>query len=105
MVRAFKKVSIFADTFNQVHIVVSAKNKHLKIQSSNASVGATDEEIPATLEGDDIEINFNAKYITEALSVMGGDSVTFAVAGPGKPMVIEDSPKRGFLYLVMPMNR
>lgn len=105
VVRAFRKVSIFADTFNQVHIVVQPSDKKFTIQSSNSAVGATDEEIPSALEGDDIEINFNAKYITEALSVMGGDSIVFSVAGPGKPMVIEDSPRRGFLYLVMPMNR
>lgn len=105
VVRAFRKVSIFADTFNQVHISLTPKDKRLMIQSSNSSVGATDEDIPASLDGEEIDINFNAKYITEALSVMGGDSVTFAVAGAGRPMVLEDSPKRGFLYLVMPMNR
>jgi DNA polymerase III subunit beta len=105
VVRAFRKVSIFADSFNQVHIALVPSKNTLSVQSSNTSVGATDEEIPSSLEGDDIEINFNAKYITEALSVMGGDSATFSIAGPGKPMVIEDSPKRGFLYLVMPMNR
>lgn len=105
VVRAFRKVSIFADTFNQVHMNVKTSEKRFTIESSNASVGATDEEIPSALEGDDIEMNFNAKYITEALSIMGGDSISFAIAGPGKPMVIEDAPKRGFLYLVMPMNR
>lgn len=105
VVRAFRKVSIFADTFNQVHMRVLPSGKRFSIESSNSSVGATDEEIPSALEGEDIEINFNAKYITEALSVMGGDSVSFAIAGAGKPMVIEDSPRRGFLYLVMPMNR
>lgn len=105
VVRGFRKVAIFADTFNQVHMNVSISAKRFTIESSNASVGATDEEIPSVLEGDDIEMNFNAKYITEALSVMGGDSISFAIAGAGKPMVMEDSPKRGFLYLVMPMNR
>lgn len=105
VVRGFRKVTIFADTFNQVHLSVQPTAKRFTIQSSNSSVGATDEEIPSVLEGGDVEMNFNAKYITEALSVMGGDSVTFAIAGPGKPMIIEDSPKRGFLYLVMPMNR
>lgn len=105
VVRGFRKVTIFADTFNQVHMNVSVSDKKFTIESSNASVGATDEEIPSSLEGDDIEMNFNAKYIIDALSVMGGDSISFAIAGVGKPMVIEDSPKRGFLYLVMPMNR
>ncbi|MEK7063122.1 MAG: DNA polymerase III subunit beta [Patescibacteria group bacterium] len=105
VVRAFRKVSIFADTFNQVHIAVKPSEKKFAVQSSNTAVGETDEEVPGALDGQDVEINFNARYITDALSVIGGDSVTFSVAGAGKPMIIEDSPKRGFLYLVMPMNR
>ncbi len=103
--RAFKKVSIFADSFNQVHLALLPSKKIFTVQSSNASIGETNEEIPASLEGEDVEINFNARYITDALQVVGGDSVSFSVAGPGKPMIIEDAPKRGFLYLVMPMNR
>lgn len=103
--RAFRKVSIFADTFNQVHITLKPSSKKFAIQSSNTSVGETDEDIASVLEGEDIEINFNARYITDALSVIGGDSVSFSIAGPGKPMIIEDTPKRGFTYLVMPMNR
>lgn len=105
IVRAFRKVSIFADTFNQVHITLHPSEKKLSVQSSNTSVGETNEHIAAVLEGEDIDINFNARYITDALSVLGGDSISFSVAGPGRPMIIEDVPKRGFLYLVMPMNR
>jgi DNA polymerase-3 subunit beta len=105
VVRAFRKVSIFADTFNQVHLHTLPEQKKFTIQSSNTAVGATDEDIDATIEGEDIEINFNAKYITDALQVIQSDSVSFSIAGKGKPMVIEDAPRRGFLYLVMPMNR
>jgi DNA polymerase-3 subunit beta len=105
VVRAFRKVSIFADTFNQVHISLSPSQKTFAIQSSNTAVGETDETIPAVIEGDDLEINFNARYITDAVQVVQSDSVTLSIAGPGKPMIIEDAPKRGFLYLVMPMNR
>lgn len=105
VVRAFRKVQIFADSFNQVHVRVEPEGQRFSIQSSNAAVGETDEHIPASIEGEEVAMNFNAKYITEALAVMGGDSVAFSIAGPGKPMVIEDAPGRGFLYLVMPMNR
>lgn len=105
VVRAFRKVQIFADAFNQVHITVDPVAHRFSIQSSNAAVGETDEDIPASVEGEQIAMNFNAKYITDALSVMGGDSTSFAIAGPGKPMVLEDTPNRGFMYLVMPMNR
>ncbi len=105
VVRAFKKVSIFSDSFHQVKLIIHPSKKVFSIQSSNTGVGSTDESIPAAIEGDPLEINFNAKYITDALGALTADSITFSIAGPGKPMVIEDSPRRGFLYLVMPMNR
>jgi DNA polymerase-3 subunit beta len=79
--------------------------KKFTVRAVNESIGETMDHIPATLEGEDIDINFNARYITEALSVVGGDSVSFGIAGHGKPMMMTDVPHRGFTYLVMPMNR
>lgn len=103
--RAFRKISIFTDSFNQVHISLKTSEKTFTVRAVNASVGETVDHIPAVLEGEDIDINFNAKYIVDALSIVAGDSVTFSIAGAGKPMVMNDVPSKGFTYLVMPMNR
>ncbi len=104
-IRAFKKIAIFTDTFNQVHLSLKPSESKFTVRAVNASVGETVDSIPATLDGEDIDINFNARYITEALSTVGGDSISFGVAGHGKPMIMTDVPHRGFTYLVMPMNR
>jgi len=104
-IRAFKKVSIFTDSFNHVHLAPRPSEKTFSVKALNASIGETDDAIPATLEGEDIDINFNARYITDALPVVSGDSVTFSIAGHGRPMVITDVPHKHFTYLVMPMNR
>jgi DNA polymerase-3 subunit beta len=104
-VKAFRKISIFLDSFNQVHISIHPSEKSFTVRAVNASVGETVDHVPAALEGEDIDINFNARYITEALGVVSGDSVAFSVAGPGRPMVMTDVPHKGFTYLVMPMNR
>jgi len=104
-VRAFRKVSIFTDSFNQIHISFRLTEKTFSIRAVNASVGEAVDNIPAVLEGEDIDINFNARYIMDALAVVSGDSVHFSSAGAGKPMLITDVPHKGFTYLVMPMNR
>ncbi len=101
----FKKVSIFTDSFNHVHLSFKPSDKVFTVRAVNALVGETVDHIPATIEGEDIDINFNARYITDALPVIGGDSVAFSTAGHGKPMIITDVPHKGFTYLVMPMNR
>jgi len=104
-IRAFRKVSIFTDSFNQVHISLKPSDATFTVRAVNASVGETVDHFPAVFTGEDIDINFNAKYIMDALSVVAGDSITFSVAGAGKPMVMTDNPSKGFTYLVMPMNR
>ncbi|MBV9349911.1 MAG: DNA polymerase III subunit beta [Patescibacteria group bacterium] len=104
-VQAFRKISIFTDSFNQVHIAMKPSEKTFTVRAVNASVGETTDHVPAALEGEDLDINFNAKYVTDALSSISGDSIAFSVAGAGRPMVIRDVPNKGFTYLVMPMNR
>ncbi len=103
-VRAFRKVSIFTDTFSQVHVSLKPSEKKFIVRAVNASVGETVDSIPCTIEGEDIDINFNIHYIIDVLSAIATDSVVFSVAGAGKPMVIT-GPNAGFTYLVMPMNR
>ena len=103
--QAFRKISIFMDSFNQVHLSLKPSENAFTVRALNASVGETLDKIPAALDGEDIDINFNARYIIEALSVVPGDSVVFSTAGQGRPMVMTDVPHRGFTYLVMPMNR
>ena len=104
-IQAFKKVNIFTDSFNHVHLSFKPSDSVFTVRAVNASVGETVDHIPAQVTGEDIDINFNARYIIEALPLVSGDSIRFSTAGHGKPMVITDSPHKGFTYLVMPMNR
>lgn len=103
--RAFRKVSVFTDAYNQVELALAPSKKTFVVSAMNAAVGETHEELDAALQGDDLTINFNARYILDALGAVSGDSVVFKVAGAGKPMVIEEAPNHGLTYLVMPMNK
>lgn len=104
-VRAFRKVSVFTDQSQQITITLSPKTKKATIEAKNTSVGETNETLDAVISGDEITMHFNARYITDALSAISSDSIEMQFVGPQKPLVVRDVPDRGFLYLVMPMNR
>lgn len=104
-VRAFRKVAIFTDAYNQVELALTPDKKEFSVSATNAAVGETHESLDAALSGDGITISFNVRYILDALAIMAGDSVAFKIAGPGKPMVLGEVPEKGFTYLVMPMNK
>ena len=103
--KTMRKVSVFVDSANQVTLSALPKDKLFTVEAHNTQVGETKEEMESVIEGDEVVINFNARYILDALSTITSDSVVFNIAGVGKPMVISDVPDKGFTYLVMPMNK
>jgi DNA polymerase-3 subunit beta len=105
LINILKLSNIFADSFNQINIRVSPKEKVLEIKSKNANVGENVNKLLATVEGEEIEINFNHKYIIDCFQSIDSDSVSLSFNGLNKPMVIRGVSDKSFTYLVMPMNR
>jgi len=105
LINSLKKINIFSDKFNQVCFHISSKQRKCTLTSSNQEVGETAEQLQAAVEGEDLEINFNHRYITDALQIIPSDSVSLSFSGLGKPMVMEGVSDQSYLYLVMPMNK
>ncbi len=101
--QALKKTNIFLNKFLQLTITISGGTFTLSAQSGEA--GATTESIQATVEGEDITLNFNQRYISEALPHIQSESIILKCAGFGRPMVIEGVHDNSLRYLVMPMNK
>jgi len=102
---ALKKIAIFSDSFSKVSIDVSPKEKKFILLAQNMDIGETIETVQAALEGDDMAINFNHKYISDVYGVIQSDSTQLSFAGPGKPLRIQGIGDTSFVYIVMPMNR
>jgi len=105
LINTLKLSNVFSDTFNQINIKVSAKDKILELKTKNANIGENINKLTATVVGEDIEINFNFKYIIDCFQSIDSDSVSLSFNGLNKPMVIKGISDKSFTYLVMPMNR
>lgn len=103
LVQAFKKTNIFLNKFLQVGLHVTKTS--LTISANSGEVGNTTESMKAQSEGDDLTLNFNQRYISEALSHFIDDSISLHMAGIGRPLVIKGSHDTSVRYLVMPMNK
>ena len=80
----------------------------LKI-SCETDKGKINDLISCTLDGEDIEINFNQNYLIDALKACDDDYVVLRIANRGKGMVIiprdEDvKEETSYLQLVMPVR-
>lgn len=103
LLHAFKKSNIFLNKFFQVGMHVT--NAAVTISATSGDVGATTESVKATTEGDDLTLNFNQRYVAEALPHLNSDSMVMHFAGIGRPMVLEGVDDTSLRYLVMPMNK
>ena len=76
----------------------------LTISAESGDVGRAYDELAATLEGEAIEIAFNAEYLTDALGIMDSDSVVWQLSGPESPGLLKRSDDPEYIYVVMPMR-
>lgn len=97
--------TIFSDKFNQIRFKVKPGGKLFEIETNNIDVGESKTRIDSVLEGSDVEINFNHRYITDCFQSITSDSVGLYLNEIGKPMVIKGIGDNQFTYLVMPMNK
>lgn len=105
LVNSLKISTIFTDTFNHVKLIVHSKEKQIEIVSKNNDVGENSSLITSTIKGDDINLNFNFRYISDAFNSLKSDSLVFMFSGPSTPLVIKGINDSSFSYVVMPMNR
>ncbi|TAH71513.1 MAG: DNA polymerase III subunit beta [Anaerolineaceae bacterium] len=71
--------------------------------SINTAIGSMKEEIDIALEGKDIIIGFNPKFLMDALRVIDDESVDMYLINPKAPCFIRDK-EQSYIYLILPVN-
>lgn len=74
------------------------------LTAASAEHGDNSQFVPAVLNGEEMELAVNSRYLQEGLPVMG-DDVRLGLLSPVEPLILrpDDNPD-SFLYLVMPMQ-
>ena len=96
--------NIFSDKFNKIKIKVSPSAKKFLFESKNDDVGEVSSNLGGALSGEDVEVGFNHKYVSDCLQSISADSVSFQFKGPHSPLVVKGVGDKSFTYLVMPMS-
>ena len=81
-------------------INVTDGSMEMKIQSA---MGSMNEDIDISIEGRDIMIGFNPKFILDALRVIDEDEITMYMINPKAPCFIRDQEET-YIYLILPVN-
>ena len=98
---SLKLVNIFSDDFNQIKILVNKKAFSLETKNT---LGKNEIKVAAAVVGEDLEANFNYKYIQDAFAAITTDSFE-CIFNPLKPLLIRPIGDKTFTYIVMPLSR
>jgi DNA polymerase-3 subunit beta len=109
LLKAVKVAFLFArDAANIVRFNIVPGSElnpgQLVITGTSAEFGDNVSELDASIEGDEIEIAFNARYMIDALSVAGTPEVILETSSPASPGLIRPTDSENFLCVIMPMH-
>ena len=105
VISALKVATIFSDKFNKLSVKAHPSEKAFEFSTRNADVGESINKIESVLDGDDLDINFNYRYITDCFQSLEADSMSFDFNGLTRPLIIKGISDSSFTYLVMPINK
>lgn len=106
---AVKAASVFArESSNTIRLNISSGNDmgggRVVITAQSAETGDNVGEIDATVDGDPIEIAFNARFLADVLSVLNSPQVALETSSAASPGVVKPMGRDDFTHVIMPMH-
>lgn len=100
---AIERASLMAKEGKNNLIRMKASQNNLRI-TSMSELGDVLEELDANLEGEDIEIAFNSRYISDVIKNVDEECCTLCMNSNVSPCIISPLDGDSYLYLVLPVR-
>jgi DNA polymerase-3 subunit beta len=84
-------------------VSLTVTDKQITIDA-NSELGKISERVPANLEGQDIKIAFNSKFLFDAINAGTDEFIKIAFNAPLSPCVITNAKGGDYLFLVLPIR-
>jgi DNA polymerase-3 subunit beta len=106
---AVKASSVFArEAMNTVRVQIAPAGEmgagKMTMTATSAESGDNVGDIDATVDGEEVEIAFNARYLADVLSVLHAPQVAIETSGSSSPGVIRPVNRDDFTHVIMPMH-
>lgn len=108
-----KRVAVVGDANTTVTpVTLHLSSDTVRVTAGSGEVGQAEETLPGTLDGEDLQIAFNPRYLTDGLDAAGSEQVVLEFRDELKPAVLRpavdaddgEAAAVDFLYLLMPVR-
>jgi DNA polymerase III subunit beta len=107
--KACRTADIFArEASHTARVLIEPGNErtpgHATIRATSSETGDNVAQLDAVVEGDEVEIAFNVKYMTDLLGVVNTPQVALETTSSTEPGVLKPVGQDGFIHIIMPMH-
>jgi DNA polymerase III subunit beta len=99
-----RAASLLSDQTYEVKLIVSSEENNLKIKAQSSRIGEFKSSISAEVAGGDVEISFNGRFLSDALTNISGADVGLYLTDADKAVLIKQSEQPEYLYVLMPIR-
>ena len=95
------------DAANIVRIKITPSSDgpgNLVVAATAAEIGDDVSQVDATVDGDEIEIAFNGRYLIDVLGAMETPQIILETSSPSSPGVFRPVGDEDFVHVIMPMH-
>jgi DNA polymerase-3 subunit beta len=104
LVEAVRRVSLVASKTSPVKLTFTDGGLHLEAGGFDEAEAA--EDLPATYDGEQTTLAFNAGYLLDGLGALDSDTARLRFTDPGKPAALtgKDDADGDYVYVIMPVR-
>ena len=99
-----KAASLFSAKINEVKLKINPKEEKIEILSQNSELGEYHSALTGKIEGEDLEISFNWRFLIDGLLNIKSSEVIFELNGQESPGVLKPVGDTSYLYVLMPIK-
>jgi DNA polymerase-3 subunit beta len=96
---AVKRALIFGHNMK-----VGVYSDHLRVATETPEVGDSSEDVPAEMQGEEMEIGFNGTYMIDGLAGVETPRVELRLDDPQKPALVRNEDSDKYNYILMPVR-
>ncbi len=97
------RASLLAEGKNQaVNLIVADEQLEVKV---NGQQGSMEDLLSVSVEGEQIDVFANTRFVLDVLKVIDDDSVILDFHGDGGPIIFRLVEDQSYLYLVLPIKK
>ena len=99
-----RAASIFTGRTSEVRLNFRPSSREVEVFSQNTDIGEHASKMHPEIEGEELSVAFNWKFLLDGLTVMKSREFEMRLSGEDSPAVLVPVEPEGYFYVVMPIK-